>query len=464
MTDAKSLADRLAQAVADHLDTPERAPLVVDRSPDEIAAKVRQKFSFQQPKARSEVFEDARSLLDEEGEHANHPGYFGLFRPGTDEASVYADALVALYDPNLAVRRFAPAAAELERHVLKTVARCFGTAFERGIAHFTSGGQEANHTATVVALGSSFPEFGVNGLQSIRGRPLVYLSREAHHSFEKIAHACGLGRANLRWIDCARDLRMDVRALRRVMAADREGGDRPFLVVATAGTTSAGVIDPMEAIADVAGEHSAWFHVDAAWAGAAAMSPKLATHLAGIERADSITCDAHKWLSVPVGAGMFFCRHGDAVKSSFAVDTGYAPPTRGEWSGYSSSLQWSRRLMGLKLCFVFAELGLEGVAARLERMTKLGEFLREALRDADWQILNDTPFPLVCFTHPSLGGDRRQHAELARRVQDRGRSWISATTLAGTRPALRACVTNFRSSEEHVRRLVEDLAVARRMG
>ena len=237
-----------------------------------------------------------------------HPRYFGLFNPSVTLASVIADTLVAMYNPQLANWRTSPAANEMERHTLGWLADKFGLPGE-AIATFTSGGTEANLSAVVVALTRAFPDYGEHGLRHLNGVPSIYLTEETHHSFSKIAHMTGLGRRALRPVVTDRDLKMNLGELRRRVAEDRQNGFLPFMVVGTGGTTAAGVIDPLPELGHFCREEGLWFHVDAAWGGSAILSPKLRHHLAGIEAADSITCDAHKWLSVSMGCGMFFCRH-----------------------------------------------------------------------------------------------------------------------------------------------------------
>ena len=194
-------------------------------------------------------------------------------------------------------------------------------------ASFTSGGAEANLSAVIVALTRAFPEYGDGGLRSLPASPAIYLTREAHHSFHKIAHMTGIGRGALRTVATDADLEDGSRAIsRRQVAEDRRNGLAPVMVVGTAGTTAAGAIDPLPDLARFCRSEQLWFHVDAAWGGAAILSPRLRGHLAGIDAADSITCDAHKWFSVPMGAGMFFCRHPDVVGEAFRAQTSYMPP------------------------------------------------------------------------------------------------------------------------------------------
>jgi len=309
----------------------------------------------------------------------------------------------------------------------------------------------------LVALTRHFPGYGDAGLrQGVDGQPLIYLSQEAHDSFVKIAHHTGLGRQALRTIPADGALRLDVAALEAQWESDRAAGHRPFLVVGTAGTTSAGVVDPLPALAAFCRERGLWFHVDAAWGGAAALSPRLRPAVQGIEQADSITCDAHKWFSVSMGAGMFFCRHREAVAETFRVRAAYMPGEIQDTADpYTTTIQWSRRFIGLKLFMTLAELGDDGLAARIEHQAAMGELLRRELAGAGWQLLNDTPLPVVCFSHPRLTPDKM--AALLDLIYRRGELWISATRLRGQAPALRACVTSPHTGPGDVTFLVQVL-------
>jgi aromatic-L-amino-acid decarboxylase len=450
-------ADILTRHIDLHLARLSHAPLRPDVSPQEIRSRL-SRYDFRESHAVSDVFADVTDMLWRWSEHAGNPAHLGLFRPAVDRTAVVAEALAALYDPNLATWGFSPAAAEIERHVLGALGARIGFDVDAGAAHFTSGGQESNHTALVVALTAKHPEVGASGLRALAAPPVVYVSQEGHHSLHKVAHATGLGRGALRAIAVDASLRMDTRALAEQIRADRARGEAPLAVVGTAGTTNAGAIDPLLELADVCAREGLWFHVDAAWGGSAAVSDRLRPFLAGIERADSVTWDAHKWLSVPVAAGMFFCRHRAPVESAFAVDAAYVPPKRDALAtdSLSTSLQWSRRFMGLKVFMVLAENGLGGVARRIEHQAAMGEELRALLRRRGWSVLNDTPLPVVCFTHERLDHERdapRIVADLARS----GAGWISQTRLRGAMPALRACITHFETGPDHLRRLADAL-------
>ena len=328
---------------------------------------------------------------------------------------------------------------------------------------FTSGGSEANLTAVLAALAHRFPEWAEGGVAALPARPAIYASEESHHSFVKIARLAGLGTHALRLVPVDGRLALDPAALARALAEGKAQGLAPLMVVATAGTTGAGVIDPLAAIAEVARAEGAWLHVDAAWGGAAALSPRLRPALAGIERADSITWDAHKWLQVPMGTGMSFCRHPAAVARAFAVTTGYMPAAAelGE-DPFTSSVQWSRRALGVKVLLALAELSLEGWGALVERMTDLGDALRARLREAGWRLVNETPLPVVCAVPAEAADARDSVGALVREVQRGGRAWVSEVVLAGRQRAVRLCITSFRTTERDLDVVVEELERARR--
>jgi aromatic-L-amino-acid/L-tryptophan decarboxylase len=268
----------------------------------------------------------------------------------------------------------------------------------------------------------------------------------------------GLGHNAVRLIPPTGDLALDVAALRAQISHDRRAGERPFLVVATAGSTAGGVVDPLPAVADLCDELGIDLHVDAAWAGAACLSPRLRPVLDGIERADSVTIDAHKWLSAPMSAGMFFTRHRDALTRTFRTTANYMPSADAS-DPYLSGAQWSRRLIGLKVFMSLAAAGQQGYAAQIEHDCELGDRLRARLRHDGWRIVNETPLPVVCFT-PEEDDSSATLESIARHVVSSGAAWISVARLAG-RPVLRACITSYRSTESDVAALCAALADAR---
>ena len=421
------------------------------------------KYDFAEPRDAAEVLGDAAALLRRFNVHVTHPRYFGLFNPSVVPAAVAAESLAAVVNPQMAVWSHAPAANEIERHTLRALARLAGFDPDATSAHFTTGGMESNLTAVVAALAHRFPEFREGGIRALPGQPVLYASEEGHHSLVKAAQVTGLGHAASRMLPVGADLRLDADRLRRAIAEDRAAGRVPFLAVATAGTTGAGVIDPLPAIADVCAAESLWFHVDAAYGGGALMSRTQRRVLAGIERADSVTWDAHKWLSVPYAAGMFFTRRRDALLAAFDVASGYMPePREGADDFHRVSLQWTRRTLGLKVFAALAACGVSGYETMIDHQTAMGEALRGRLTAAGWTLVNATPLPVVCFTHREIAAGRVTARKVASAVVRGGRAWISPVKLAGRPPCLRACITSFRTTGEDLDVLVSALEGALR--
>ena len=427
-------------------------PIVPNVTPQEIRSYLASRYDFRRPAVLDDVVADVERMLQTWQVQVTHPRYFGLFNPSVTLASVIADTLVAMYNPQLATWRTAPAANEIERHTLGWLAGKFGFP-SSATASFTSGGGESNLSAVVVALTRAFPNYGEQGLRQLAAAPTVYLTGEAHHGFNKIAHITGLGRRALRRVATDRDLKMDLGDLARQVAEDRRGGRAPFMVVGTAGTTASGVIDPLPELARFCQSEQLWFHVDAAWGGAAIVSPRLRQHLAGISDADSITCDAHKWFSVPMGAGMFFCRHPDAVGDAFRSDNFFMPgKTSGVLDPYATSIQWSRRFIGLKLFLALAQHGESGYTEMIEHQARMGDVLRESLKRTGWRVVNNTPLPLVCFTRDGLIASKFLEA-----LHERQIAWMSAVQLGENAPVVRACVTSFRTTESDIEWVVGEM-------
>lgn len=424
-----------------------------------LQAELQARFDLEGGGELAHVVPGVARLLREGSVHVTSPRYLGLFNPTVLEAGILGDVLAALYNLQLAAWSHAPAATEMERAVLDRLRDALGLPAQDSQANFTTGGNEANLSGVLAALAHRFPGWRVRGIRALPARPALYLSGEAHHSMAKVVRMTGLGTESLRPVPVGQDFAMDVESLHRMIREDLRDGWSPFMVVATAGTTGTGAVDPLREVADVASSHGLWLHVDAAWGGAAVLSPTLKPLLAGIEKADSVTWDAHKWLAVPMGAGMFFCRHRDAVVRAFSVSTGYMPPdaTDGIPDAYVSTPQWSRRAIGLKLFMAMAHLGEVGYARLIEAQAAMGERLRELLLREGWLVLNDTRLPVVCFTHERIRQKGTDPDRVLEALYRRGKVWISAVTLPTGERALRACVTSYLTDEKDLRVLLDEL-------
>lgn len=444
-----------AALAAAHIARRRGDPVSMPVDPAALAARVAT-FDFAEPMDAVAAASVLFDLLRETGVRSDHPAYFGLFNPPALTPAIVGDLVAAAVNPQLAVWRHAPAAAEIERHLVALFARHVWGDTPAG-GGFTSGGSEANHTALLAALARRFPRWADEGVAALDARPAIYVSAEAHLAWIKLARAAGLGANAVRLVPTRDGLALDGATLAGAIAAAPDHD--PTLIVATAGSTAHGAIDDMAGIAAVARRHGAHVHVDAAWAGGALLAPGRRALLDGIELADSVTIDPHKWLAVPMGAGLYCARDWQPLATAFAVATDFMPSASVERrDAYIHSLQWSRRFIGAKLFVALATLGLDGYARMIERQFALGDRLRAALRAGGWRILNDTALPLVCFA-PATGGDqavRRIEAALV----DGGAAWLSSVRLRGA-ACLRACITSFETDETDVDALVRLLDEAR---
>ncbi len=381
-----------------------------------------------------------------------NPRYFGLFNPGASFPAQCADRIAGLFNPQLASSGSSPVPVELERHVIRAIAQRAALG-DAATGHFATGGSEANYTALLSALTGAHPKFASDGARAFAGPVKFYTSRDCHIAWLKVAHQAGVGRAALQLIDTDGRGRMDPRALTQAIAADRVNGAVPVMVVATAGTTGAGMIDPLHACADIAQQEHLWYHIDAAWGGAALASNRLRPVLAGIERADSITIDAHKWLATTMGCAIFITRHGHLLSEAFHASTSFMPSSVSGVDPYLNSVQWSRRFLGLRLFLALASAGWEGLGAHVERSVEVVARVKERLVALGWTIANDSELAVLDAVPPADLGDVR---ELVRRVVAGGRAWVAPTTFEG-RDVVRICATNGETTIEDVNALIAAL-------
>ncbi|EPY06374.1 hypothetical protein PAALTS15_14531 [Paenibacillus alvei TS-15] len=397
--------------------------------------------------------------------HTAHPGYYGLYNPRPNFMGIMADTITAAFNPQLAAWSHAPLAVEIENYVLRELAVHFGYPRDVADGTFTTGGAEANLTAVLTALSYHFPKYATDGLAALEKPPILYASEESHHSLVKAARSCGLGTNSIRSIRTNDSLQMDIDALSEQIRIDRAQGFAPFLIIATVGTTGAGAIDPLMDIAAIAEHEQMWLHVDAAYGGAIVLDSELSYHVDGIQLADSIAFDAHKWLSVPMGAGMYFTRHSRILNETFRITADYMPKEGEELptiDPYTHSIQWSRRFIGLKLYLSLATAGWEGYRAVLRHQIEMGKRFREELMRSGWTVANDTVLPVICFLDQEAWERNDQHFALIvnQHLLSTGKVWLSVFTIHGV-PTLRACFTNYDTSEQNMKELIHLLNEAR---
>ena len=462
----RDLWQQVAAILEDYLEQLPDLPVSPPLDPEAMRRRLA-KFDFADPMAPDELVRFTAEQLSTGQVHVGHPGYFGLFNPAPSALGIAADTLVAGFNPQLAAWSHSPFAVEVERHLVRALGSRFGYPDDAVDGTFCAGGMEANHTSVLTALTHAFSDFARDGVRGLPGAPVLYVSAEAHDSFQKAARLTGLGHAAAVAIPTDAGLRMDTDALKEQIARDRSAGREPFMVVATMGTTSAGILDPADAIADIAASEGLWFHADAAWGGAVALVPELRELLRGVERSDSLTLDAHKWLSVPMGAGIYLTRRPGILEKTFRVGQSYMPSDARHLDivdPYAASMQWSRRFTGLKLFMSLAAAGWDGYRDNIRRMSGLGDELRALLGERGWQVVCPTSLPVVCFVdeqHPR-GQDADYLQAIASQVVSSGKAWISTPVIGNGRTVLRACISSHRTSSADMERLMDTLDEARR--
>jgi aromatic-L-amino-acid decarboxylase len=387
--------------------------------------------------------------------HWSHPSFFAYFATSTSAPGIFGEMLSAAFDNKAMLWRTSPASTELEEVVLDWLRQMMGLdPGMLGIIYDTASVSSLHAIAAArEGVEKRIREEGMSGRPDL---PLlrVYVSEQAHSSIEKAVITLGLGQRGLRKIPTDSKFRMDVRALAAAINEDKQNGYLPFCIVATVGTTSTSSIDPVPEIIPIGEEHAMWLHVDAAYAGSAAIVPEFRHILAGCERADSLVTNPHKWLFTPFDLSVLYCRHMDLLKRAFSLVPEYlrTPEEEKVRSGSDYGIQLGRRFRALKLWMVMRYFGQEGLAARIREHCRLARLFASWVEDTeDWELMAPSPLGLVCFR--ALGDDALNEA-IMHGVNASGRALLSHTRLMD-KLTLRLSIGNIRTTEEHVRNVWE---------
>jgi len=394
-----------------------------------------------------------------------HPRFWGWVQGNGAPVAMLAEMLAAGMNPHLA--GFDQAPALVERQVIAWLAEMLG--FPRGTSGvLVTGGTMANTLGLAVArhARSGF-DVRAEGLQGDRPRLLFYASQEVHGWAHKAAELLGLGRRALRLAPSGADSRVDVAALARMIASDRREGHRPFCVVGTAGTINTGATDDLRALASLAADEGVWLHVDGAFGAFARLSEALAPRVAGLELADSVGFDMHKWMYMPFESACVLVRDGDAHRAAFASTAPYiAKKARGVIAGglpfADRGLDLTRSFKALKVWMSLKAHGADAFARLVEQNVAQAEHLAARVREhPDLELLADVPLNVVCFRYRGGGLDdaalNALNEEILLRVQESGTAVPSSTVIAG-RFALRVAIVNHRSRREDFDALVDAVA------
>jgi aromatic-L-amino-acid decarboxylase len=417
---------------------PEEPPL------DERVRRLLQDPLPEEPVSAHEALDDAARALDESIAQPR-PRYFAFIGSSGLEIGTLGDLLAATYDMNLAVD--ARAATVLEQQAVRWVGEFVGYPATNGA--FTSGGTISNMTALAAARERALPGSRAAGLGGLR--VAVYASAEVHYSITRAVELLGIGSDQLRDVAIDRQHRMRADLLAESIDSDVADGVTPVAVVATAGTTLTGAVDPVGPIADVCAERGIWLHVDGAYGlPAAAVDPG---RFAGVERADSVSVDAHKWLYVPKACGVVLVREAGALSKTFAHEQGYLPHQQHELHAVDITLEYSRPLRALKLWLAFRAHGAGQFREAIRRNLAEAQLLhRSAAARADFETFGVPPeLSIVPIRHLPAGvGDLDAHNQrLADAIQTDGRVYLASALIEG-KVWLRPCFVNYRTTDDDV--------------
>jgi aromatic-L-amino-acid decarboxylase len=441
----RALGHRMLDDMIDHIAGIREQP-VWQPIPDAVRAR----FGEALPRAPSDLNEVYREFSVNIAPYATgnvHPGFMGWVHGGGSAVGMLAEMLAAGLNANLGGRDHMPI--EVERQIVEWMRELFGFPREAS-GLFVTGTSMANLMAVLVArtsaLGASARHSGVAGEGSLLR---AYTSKAAHGCIAKAMDIAGLGSEALRCIAVDSSHRVDIAALRDHILADRAVGLKPFLVVASAGTVDIGAIDDLAAVAALCREQGLWFHVDGAFGALGIFSPVLAARLAGIERADSIALDFHKWGQVPYDAGFLLVRDGERHRAAFAAPAAYL---RRETRGLAAGSPWpcdlgpdlSRGFRALKTWFTLKTFGTDKLGAMMARTCALASYLEaRVLAEPRLELLAPVNLNIVCFRYRARGANE-VNGDIVIDIQESGIAAPSTTVLGG-QLAIRAAIVNHRT-------------------
>ncbi|MCP3674752.1 MAG: aminotransferase class V-fold PLP-dependent enzyme [Gammaproteobacteria bacterium] len=383
------------------------------------------------------------------------PGFMAYIPGGGIFHSGLAELIVKVTNRYVGIDITAPFLNQIETDVLKWFCTMIGYSEKSG-GTLTSGGSLANLTAVICArtliMGDKF------------SKGTVYASGYVHHSMWKAFHAAGISSSQIRNIKIDTDFRMDIQALEQAIEQDIEAGFTPLMIVATAGSTNTGSVDPLNEIAKIAKRSNAWYHIDAAYGGFFTMTERGKKCLLGIEQADSITLDPHKGLFLPYGTGAFLVKDREDLKKVFSHNADYIPDKTSAhelWDFSEMSLELTRPFRGLGVWLPFKMLGAGTFKKALEEKLELADYFYDCIeKSGDWEIIakNDLSLSVFRYNHTNYSVDQlnKINRKIINYVNDKGRTILSGT-LIDNNFVIRNCILSFRSHKMHVDWLIDDL-------
>jgi aromatic-L-amino-acid decarboxylase len=390
--------------------------------------------------------------------HVGHPGYMGLITPSPNPMGAIGDFLCSALNQNLGAYSIGPSAVEMERRVVRWLTDLCGYDAKAG-GNLTSGGMMANFIGLKVARDAVTDDRAQQ--EGIGPGWAVYVSEERHVSIDKAVDAIGLGRKSLRALPTDEKFQVRLDALEEAIAADKKAGLRPLCIIGLFGTTNTGAVDDIRALRRIADREGAWLHADAAYGGGMLLSRDWPMRDRGLELADSITIDPHKWFYAPLDAGAILVKDHRRLTASFGMKPAYLTDEFDDaderYQYYVHGFEQSRRFRGLKVWMSFKRYGTDQIGEWVDNNVRQARHLYAlAEADAEFEPASNPPMSAICIRYKHAGEDSAEamkfHAEVARRVELSGRFWISTTELKN-KAWFRINPVNFRTREQHMEEL-----------
>jgi glutamate/tyrosine decarboxylase-like PLP-dependent enzyme len=451
----RSLGYRIVDQIVEHFDALAGKPVMRVSPRAELEAELREPLP-ERPTPVDALLDQLRRVVWPNIGNVQHPRFFAFIPSPSNFVSVMADALAAGFNPFAGNWLEGSGPAQIELVTIDWLREMCGLPATAG-GLFVSGGSMANLTALAAARRVKLDERSDDAV--------VYFSDQTHNSIEKALRVLGFAREQIRALPSDENFRLPVESLRQAISEDRAGGKRPFLVIANAGTTNTGAVDPLDRLADLCELENLWLHVDGAYGAAACLSERGRRLMTGIERADSLSLDPHKWLFQPFEIGCVLARDAGMLKKTFHTMAGYLEDTKRaeeeEINYYDYGVQLTRGFRALKLWLSIKTFGAAAFREAINRGFEMAEFAEGLLRQSDcWRVISPATFGIVTFIFVAEGCSGSEISEIHRRMveamaQD-GFAFANSTALRG-QTVMRLCTINPRTTEDDVRATIKQL-------
>jgi aromatic-L-amino-acid decarboxylase len=453
---------KLVDYIADYLQHVPERPLFTAAEPSEIN-KLFEEEVPDHPRSFPEIQKMIEEKLIPYCTHVNHPGYMGLITPSPNPAGILADFLAAALNQNIGAYSIGPSATAMELRVIRWLNDLIGYDEKAG-GNLTSGGMTANFIG--LKLARDYTTSDKAQFEGIQGKWVAYVSEERHVSIDKSVDAAGIGRNNLRAIPTDENFRVRVDEMKKAIEKDKSNGFYPICIIGLAGTTNLGAVDDLHALHAIAKEENCWFHVDAAYGGGMLLSNNYKNALPGLQLADSVTIDPHKWFYAPLDAGAILVKDHSRLTVSFGLEPSYlkdqSQQQNERYQFYVNGFEQSKRFRSLKVWMSFQHYGKSKLGAWVDDNIRLAKKLHElAVNGEDFISATEPQMSAVCLHYKTPGWNEEKnkqlHFSVAERIEREGKFWFATTIMKG-KTWFRINPVNIYTRDEHIESLFTTLA------